>query len=119
LIEALDPNVKKIGIGDRVTIKESGVAHIDLILTSNVYIEQMSLTTGINELFTRDEIRRNNYPQKMDEAREAFLRYALKIDSGRVAIPSSPVYRQLTIARNQLERMTSQGKRRMRTAATS
>jgi hypothetical protein len=29
LIEALDPNVKKIGVGDRVAIKESGIAHID------------------------------------------------------------------------------------------
>jgi hypothetical protein len=44
LIEALDPNVKKIGVGDKVAIKESGIAHIELILTSTIYIEQMALT---------------------------------------------------------------------------
>jgi hypothetical protein len=113
LIEALDPNVKKIGVGDKVAIKDSGIAHIELILTSTIYIEQMALTTGVNELFTRDEIRRNNYPQKMDDARETFLRYVLKIDAGRIAIPSNPVYAQMMMARKQLERMTSQGRRRV------
>jgi hypothetical protein len=113
LIEALDPNVKKIGVGDKVAIKDSGIAHIELILTSTIYIEQMALTTGVNELFTRDEIRRNNYPQKMDDARETFLRYVLKIDAGRIAIPSNPVYAQMMMARKQLERTTSQGRRRV------
>lgn len=116
LIEALDPNVNKIGVGDKVAIKESGIAHIELILTSNIYIEQTALTSGINELFTRDEMRRNNHSRKMDEAREAFLRYVLKVDAGRIAISASAVYGQLRIARKQLERMTSQGKRRMRAA---
>jgi energy-coupling factor transporter ATP-binding protein EcfA2 len=118
LIEALDPNVKKIGVGDRVAIKESGIAHIELILTSTIYIEQMALTTGVNELFTRDEIRRNN-PQRMDDARETFLRYVLKIDAGRIAIPSNPVYAQMMMARKQLERMTSQGRRQNRGAQAS
>ena len=56
------------------------------------------------------------HSRKMDEAREAFLRYVLKVDAGRIAISASAVYGQLRIARKQLERMTSQGKRRMRAA---
>jgi hypothetical protein len=118
LIEALDPNIKKIGVGDKVAIKESGTAHIELILTSTVYIEQMALTTGVNELFARDEMRRNSH-QKMDDVCETFLRYVLKIDAGRIAIPSNPVYAQMMMARKQLERLTSQGRRQTRGARAS
>jgi hypothetical protein len=119
LIEALDPNVKRIGVGDKVAIKESGIAHIELILTSTIYIEQMALTTGVNEMFTRDEIRRNNYPQKMTDVRETFLHYVLKIDAGRIAMPSNPLYAQMMMARKQLERMTSHGRRQIRSAHAS
>jgi hypothetical protein len=92
LIEALDPNVKHIGVGDRVAIKDSGLAHIELVLNSPTYVEQTALTTGVNELFTRDEMRRNNYPQKMEDVRDAFVRYLLKIDAGRLTIPTSKMY---------------------------
>jgi hypothetical protein len=78
----------------------------------------MALTTGVNELFTRDEIRRNN-PQRMDVARETFLRYVLKIDAGRIAIPLNPIYAQMMMARNQLERMSSRGRRQIRGAQAS
>jgi hypothetical protein len=105
LIEALDPNVKHIGVGDRVAIKDSGLAHIELVLNSPTYVEQTALTTGVNELFTRDEMRRNNYPQKMEDVRNAFVRYLLKIDAGRVTIPTSKVYDQIGLARRQIERM--------------
>jgi Molybdopterin-binding domain of aldehyde dehydrogenase len=107
LIEALDPNVKHIGVGDRVAIKDSGLAHIELVLNSSTYIEQTALTTGVNELFTRDEMRRNNYPQKMGDVRNAFVRYLLKIDAGRVTIPTTKVYEQIGLARRQIEGMVS------------
>ncbi len=94
LIEALDPNVKTIGAADKVAIKESGIAHIELILSSSVYIEQMALTTGVNEAFTRDEMRKDNYPRRMRVVREVFLGYILKIDAGRVTIPRNAVYAQ-------------------------
>jgi len=105
LIEALDPNVKRIGIMDKVAIKESGIAHLELLLNSTVYIEQMALVTGVNETFVRDEMRRNNYPQNMGKLRDAFIRYILKIDAGRVAIPQSSAYEQIVLARRQIERM--------------
>lgn len=105
LIEALDPNARHISAGDRVTIKDSGLAHIELILNSTTYIEQLAVTTGVNELFTRDEMRRNNYPQKMDAVRDTFVRYLLKIDAGRVAIPANAVYDQISMARRQIEGM--------------
>ena len=115
LIEALDPNVRNIGVGDRVAIKESGIAHIELALNSPTYIDQTALTTGVSELFTRNEIRKNNYPQRMGRVRDTFLRYVLKIDAGRVAIPKSKVYDQINMARRQIEGMTSL--RRNRTQA--
>ena len=105
LIEALDPNANRIGIGDKVAIKESGLAHLELLLNSTVYVEQMALVTGVNEPFTRDEIRKNNYPQNMGKLKDAFIRYILKIDAGRVSIPEISVYEQLLIARRQIERM--------------
>ena len=36
LIEALDPNVQYVTLADKVAIKESGVAHLELLLTSPV-----------------------------------------------------------------------------------
>lgn len=113
LIEALDPNAKNIGVGDKVAIKESGVAHIELMLTSPVYIEQMGVVTGVNELFTRDEIRKNN-PQSMNIVRDVFLRYILKIDAGRLALSENAIYTQLNMARAQIEALTARGRRRTR-----
>jgi len=110
LIEALDPNVKHIGVGDRIAIKDCGLAHIELVLSSPTYIEQTGLTTGVNEVFTRDEMRRINldatpYPQKMANLRDVFVRYLLKIDSGRLIIPANRVYDQIRMARRQIENL--------------
>ena len=108
LVEALDPNVKRVANVDKVAIKESGLAHLELLLSSEVYVEQIAVTTGVNELFTRDEMRRNNYPQKMRDVRETFLRYLLKIDAGRLTVPANPIYAQLQTARRQIELLTPQ-----------
>jgi hypothetical protein len=48
LIEALDPNAEHVSVADKVAIKESGLAHLELMLNSTVYIEQMALITGLN-----------------------------------------------------------------------
>ena len=58
LVEALDPNVEHVTIADKVAIKESGLAHLELLLASPVYIDQMGLVTGLSEVFARDEIRK-------------------------------------------------------------
>ena len=98
--------MKHIGVGDRVAIKDSGLAHIELVLNSPTYVEQTALTTGVNELFTRNEIRRNNYPRKLEYSRHAFVRYLLKIDAGRLTIPTNAMYKQIGLARRQIELLT-------------
>lgn len=111
LIEALDPNAKGVSIADKVAIKESGLAHLELILTSVVYIEQMALVTGMNELFARDEIKKYLPRGNFKDIREVFLQYVLKIDKGRLGIPTNAVYSQISKARSQIERLTASGRR--------
>ena len=111
LIEALDPNVKRVTVADKVAIKESGVAHLELLLSSPVYIDQMALVTGLNELFARDEIRKALHNGRFGDVREQFLRYLLKIDTGRITIPQNELYAQVKMARSQIERLTSRGAR--------
>ena len=84
LIEALDPNAKQVTITDKVAIKESGLAHFDLVLNSPVYVEQMALVTGLNELFARDEIKKNLSNGRFPDLRATFVRYVLKVDNGRL-----------------------------------
>ena len=107
LVEALDPNVPQISMGDKVAIKESGIAHLELLLSSTVYVEQMALVTGLNEHFVRDEMRKNQASNKLNDMREAFLRYVLKIDAGRVGIPATPAYAQISTARRQIEALAN------------
>ena len=37
LVEALDPNTKLIGTADKIAIKESGLAHIEMALNSSLH----------------------------------------------------------------------------------
>jgi hypothetical protein len=111
LIEALDPTSKYVSIFDRVAIKESGLAHLELMLNSEVYIEQMALITGVNELFARDEIKKNLHAGQFTSLREVFLRYVLKIDNGRLGIPSNALYSQIHSARTQIEGLMATGRR--------
>lgn len=117
LIEALDPNTEHIGIADKVAIKEGGLAHLELILNSPVYIEQMALVTGLNELFARDEIKKNLQNRQFNELREAFVRYVLKIDNGRISIPSNNVYSQIERAHNQIHGLSGTRRRSRANAA--
>ena len=105
LIEALDPNVENVGLADRVAIKESGLAHLELVLTSHIYIEQMALVTGINLRSARDELRslfRSQGKQKFGLTRDAFIRYIQTTDSGRVIVPAREAFRQLREARERI-----------------
>ena len=107
LVEALDPNVEEVTIVDKVSIKESGVAHLELILSSEIYIEQMALTTGLNEMFARDEIRVSRKAGRFGQLRDAFLRYVVKIDSGRLGLPPNRAYSQIESARSQISSLIS------------
>ena len=75
-----------VSIADKVAI-ESGIAHLELMLTSPVYVEQMGLVTGLNELFARDEMKKNLQKGYLNDVRDVFVRYILKIDAGRLGIP--------------------------------
>jgi hypothetical protein len=119
LIEALDPNTPSIGATDKVAIKDSGLAHIELVLASPVYVEQMALVTGVNELFARDEIKRCMQKSSLNELRDALLRYVLKIDAGRVGVPKTALYAQLDMARRQVEGLVSGGKTRGQASVTA
>lgn len=103
LIEALDPNVRQVGMTDKVAIKDCGVAHIELVLSSAVYVEQMGLTAGLNEISVRDELRRRVQAGSFIELRDIFLRYVLKVDAARISIPSTPAYAQLIEARRHIK----------------
>ncbi|KAB2771852.1 ATP-binding protein [Brucella anthropi] len=102
LIETLDPNAEDVELSDRVAIKESGIAHLELILGSSVYLEQTALVTGFADQATRDEIKKLTIQpnaQKFTQIRDLFLRYLLKIDAARLDIPSSSSFNSLTDAR--------------------
>jgi hypothetical protein len=117
LIETLDPNSKQVSIADKVAVKDSGLAHFDLMLNSTVYVEQMALVTGLAEVPARDEIKKSLQDSDFRNVREAFLRYVLKIDSGRLGIPPNALYSQIELARKQIEVLTSAGRRRRGNAA--
>lgn len=102
LLETLDPNVKKPTLCDRIAIKESGIAHIELLGNSSVYLEQMALTTGVNSRLVRDELKQKSHGsnnQSFIEMRDIFIAYLLKVDAMRVLIPQTSQYRQLNEAR--------------------
>jgi hypothetical protein len=115
LIEGVDPNAKDVSIADRISIKESGMAHLELILNSQVYVEQMALVTGMAELYPRDEIRKSLTAGNFAEVRETFLSYILKIDRGRLGVPVNSMYAEIAKARAQIEAMTAIGRRPRKT----
>jgi hypothetical protein len=106
LIEALDPNAEHVNVADKLAIKESGLAHLELMLNSTVYIEQMALVTGVNELSARDEIKRSLQQGDFRDIHDTFLRYVLKIDNGRLDIPQNSIYGQIAVARSQIKNLT-------------
>jgi hypothetical protein len=122
LIETLDPNVKLLGVADRISIKESGVAHIDLMATSSVYMEQMALTTGLNLRSIRDEIKQKAHistNQSFIEIRDIFIAYLLKVDALRLSIPQTSTYRQLNDARAFIRDIRSQDRPALRKKSTA
>ena len=110
--EVLDPNVEHVGVAIKIAIKESGLAHLELVLNSTVYIEQMALVTGLNELSARDEIKRNLQQGSFGDIRDAFLRYVSKIDNGRLGVPPNELYSQIRSARSYVWNLVQHPKKR-------
>ncbi len=106
LIETLDPNAEEVELSDRIAIKESGMAHLEMVLTSSVYLEQTSLVTGIAEQPVRDELKKLTIKpnaQKFVELRDIFVRYLLKTDAARLEIPTGPAFNSLQEARRTIK----------------
>ncbi|MBA5800725.1 ATP-binding protein [Rhizobium changzhiense] len=105
LIETLDPNAEDVELSDRVAIKESGMAHLEMVLTSSVYLEQTALVTGLADQPVRDELKKLTIQpnaQKFVELRDIFIRYLLKTDAARLEIPSGPTFISLQEARRNI-----------------
>lgn len=105
LIEEFDPNTDSLSRDSRVAIKEAGVAHLDLVLTSSTYMEQMALSSGLSERAVRDQMKellRRPNAQSFTDIRNLFIAYVLRTDAGRMTIPSSQDFRQLQEVRNRL-----------------
>jgi AAA ATPase domain len=111
LIETLDPNVEHVSAEDKVAIKSSGLGHLELLLNSEVYIEQMALVTGLTELFAREEIKKRLHATDPSGLRDTFIRHILKIDNGRLDIPANALYAQIRMARSQIENLSRLGQR--------
>nr|WP_250808848.1 ATP-binding protein [Neorhizobium tomejilense] len=106
LIETLDPNAEDVELSDRVAIKESGMAHLEMVLTSSVYLEQTALVTGLSDQPVRDELKKLTIQpnaQKFVELRDVFIRYLLKTDAARLEIPSGPTFASLQEARRTIK----------------
>jgi GTPase SAR1 family protein len=106
LIEVFDPNATLVELSDRIAIKECGMAHLELVLGSTVYLEQTALVTGLADQATRDEIKKLTIKpngQKFTEIRDLFIRYLLKIDAARLDIPAGPSFASLTEARRSIK----------------
>ncbi|AUW42561.1 ATP-binding protein [Rhizobium leguminosarum] len=106
LIETLDPNAEDVELSDRVAIKESGMAHLEMVLTSSVYLEQTALVTGLADQPIRDELKKltiHPNAQKFVELRDIFIRYLLKTDAARLEIPSGPTFISLQEARRTIK----------------
>lgn len=98
LIEPDDPNVEILALGNRVAITEAGIAHIELCLNSNVYLEQMALATGINDQAVFRAIRAEKdkaNAQSFDTLRRLFIEYVSSLDTIRISSPQLKDYEPL------------------------
>jgi energy-coupling factor transporter ATP-binding protein EcfA2 len=112
LVEALDPTTEIIELGDRVAIKDSGSAHIELALTSGVYLEQMALATGVNSRETYDQLmacRKGASRSSFDDMRRIFAEYLLGIDKFRCSPPGSQEYGGIIDTRKRVRGLTGVG----------
>ena len=106
LVEPLDPNTIQVSSGDRLAITEAGVAHIELCLTSSVYLEQMAMATGLNSRAVFEEIRRlrdQGNARSFEDIRRAFVDYVVELDTVRIGIPSSKDYDAVRDAKKQFK----------------
>jgi cold shock CspA family protein len=86
LIEPYDSSIRELSPAQRVAISHSGVAHLRLATSNEVFVEQMAFTTGLrNEdaaLKLREIYRaRTDFSSRMAEARKTFVSEVLREDA--------------------------------------
>lgn len=103
LIEEVDPNTKTLAIEHSVRIMDAGKAHIDMMLNSDVYIEQMALCTGISDASLvkkfRDCISKAN-SKSFKEIHSLFIGYVKTEDAAKITFPRHPSYSHMQTARH-------------------
>lgn len=114
-IETMDPTLGVFSEDSKVAIKDSGQAHLDLLLDLKAYLQQMALATGLNQVGLRDWIRdalkkEGNWVWQGIEAK--FLGYLVYLDAARTNIPSAPEYAPIREARSLMVQLLNQAKAR-------
>jgi hypothetical protein len=110
LIEALDPTIEVLSLGSRVAITESGTAHIDLVRTSDVYVEQMAMATGINSRRTFESIKDDKIKAtsaSFSSLLRTFVQYITDIDSQRLKLPTTKEYAAARDGRDMVRALSS------------
>ncbi|MDO8902275.1 MAG: hypothetical protein Q7V15_13090 [Phenylobacterium sp.] len=105
LLDSLDPNIMGLGPLDRIAITDSGIAHIDLAISSDVYLEEMSMTTGLNsnDVYARIKFARESGSAKqLNLARSIFVDYLVELDTARTSLPPTVEYDPLREARRRI-----------------
>lgn len=106
LVEDIDPTSNHISDTSRVSLRDAGEAHLDLVLHSDTYVHEMALTTGLNSSKVLEDIRREEGKGAAGSffgVNEQFLDYALKLDEARITIPSSKEHKPLSESRKRLD----------------
>lgn len=114
LVEALDPTVDLVSPVARMAVTESGIAHMDLTFTSDVYVEQMAMATGLNSRSTVNMIRDDRTGatgSSFTAMKKHFVDYLVDLDSQRFKIPNTKEYAGLSEARNLLKSLSSTASR--------
>jgi len=102
LVEPLDPTSEIIHPSHRISATEAAIAHIDLVLHSQVYMEQMALATGLNSRASYEKIKELKNRMSSDsftDMRRIFADYLLQVDAIRVSIPNPVDYSGVSEAR--------------------
>lgn len=102
LVEPLDPTSEIVHPSHRISATEAAIAHLDLVLNSQVYMEQMALSTGLNSRAYYERIKElKNRPSSgaFSDIRRIFAEYLLQVDAVRVSIPNPVDYSGVSEAR--------------------
>ncbi len=106
LVEPFEPADGPPVEGTRVGITYSGLAHMELALDHDVYVEQMAVATGFASESIRDLIgvyaRKMGLPENRAQVRALFRKHVGDEDARKAAWPSSPAFRPMVQLRDRM-----------------